>query len=432
MRKIVSLVLAGALTAAMLLTGCSGKPAQSGTQSGEQSTEGVTLRFLAPANDAQREKYDQAFERVKELYGITVEPEYVTTWDEFNQKFMTQLAAKNAPDLVDVSVTYKDMFINSGYLYDIAPLAEKNNFDFSQYYDVQFDGFRWDDALYGMPNGNTLMAIYYNKDLLDAANIPYPSSDWNEAPTWEEFYEMVKTLTTGEGPGRNYGFATSFDICWMFPLFWQNNADFVNSDGTASAMNTPEAIETLDYINELMFANEYSPSLSTIKTLPPNELFKSGRVAFYMDGNWYMESMKDVDSFEWGVCPLPQNDKVVTGMYIDAWAVTADMKHPEEAYKVLEYLLSEESLKNGTAKGIPPMISLAEKEVANIYNYIDEESRNAWVGGFAVGRTPTYTDNWAQIVAEANKVLEKMALGELTPEQTAAEIEKSTNALLAQ
>jgi multiple sugar transport system substrate-binding protein len=431
MKKYLAAILACTLSATMILSSCGNSDSDSNASGDSGEGKASTVRYLAPANDAQRETFDGFFEDIKEKMNITVEAEYVTNWDEFNQKFMTQLSAKNAPDVVDVSVTYKDQFINSGYLYDIAPLAEENNFDFSKYYDAHFEGFRRGDALYGMPNGTTLMAIYYNKNILDEAGIPYPSEKWEEAPTWDEFYELVAQLSTGEGANRQYGFATSFDICWMFPLFWQNGADFVNEDGSASAMNTPEAIETLEYINKLMFKDEYSPSLSTLKTLPPNELFKSGRVAFYMDGNWYMDSMADIEAFEWGVCPLPQNDEVVTGMYIDAWCVTADSKNPEAAYKVVEYFMSEDALKNKSAKGIPSMISVAEEEVDNLYSYLDEAGRAAWSGALEVGRTPTYTENWAQVVAEANKALEKMSLGELTPEETAAEIEKSTNALLS-
>ncbi len=425
MKKVVSSI-ACCLIVTSLLISCGGsKEADSGEANGK-----VELRFLAPADEGRANIYNELFAKFEEETGIKVTPEYVTNWDDFNQKYMTQLAAKSSPDVVDVSVIYKDQFIDSGYFYDISTYAKERNFDFSKYYESHFEGFSRGDALYGMPNGTTMIAVYYNKALFDEAGIPYPDSDWTKAPTWDEFFEIVGKLTKGEGPNKQYGLGTTIDIAWLFPLLWQNGADFVTPDGTKSAINTPEGIESLQYIYDLFFESGYSPSLSTLKTIQVSELFKTGKVAMFMDGNWWMESLSSIDSFEWGVMPLPQNKDVITGSYIDCWSVSADSKYPYESYQLTEYLISEEGLRMHSAKGIPSMIQIAEDEIDVIYSFVDEESRRAWSGALAAGRTPVYTKNWAQIIAEANKSLEKLALGEISAADAAAEIEKSTNMLL--
>ncbi len=446
MKKQLALLMVLMMVFALALTSCTTQqeqpPAEQGSQAtatesealgeDEVSAEPVEIRFLAIANDTRREIYDEVFAMIEEQTNITVMPEYVTNWDEFNQKFMTQLGAQDPPDIIDVAILYRDQFIDDDYLYDIAPILDEHGFDFTQHYESQFSGLRRGDELYGMPNGTTMMGLYYNKDLFDAAGLDYPTSDWQNGMSYDEFYNLVETLTVGEGANKQYGFACTFDLSYLFPLFWQNGADFVSADGTTSTINTPEGIATLEYIDNLMFENEYSPSLSTLNTMGPRDLFLTGKIAMYMDGNWSMNAMSEIDTFEWGVAVLPKVDEPVTGVYIDSWSVTAGSKNPDAAVTVLEYLVSEEALALGSAKGIPSLISFAETQIDTLYDYVDEDSRMAWSSAIEVGRTPVYTNNWAQVIAEANKSLEKLALNEFTAQEAAAEIERTTNELISE
>ena len=43
--------------------------------------------------------------------------------------------------------------------------------------------------------------LYFNKDLFDKAGVPYPSADM----TWDEYEELAKKMTSGEGSAKVYG-----------------------------------------------------------------------------------------------------------------------------------------------------------------------------------------------------------------------------------
>ena len=438
MKRTIARIVLFVLVLLLGLIGCSeGNGGEAGTASSPESEESreaaelVEIRMMGLANETRLAVYKNLLETFNaENPKINVTLDHVPGgWDEFNQRLMTQIAGGLPPDIADISIIYRDSFIKEGYLLDIMPYAEADGFDFAKYYDAQFSGVKRDGKLYGVPSGSTLMALYYNKDLFRKAGIEFPETDWNEAWTWDELLAVARRMTTGEGPMKVYGFATNYNIGWFFPTFYQNNADFVSKDGSESTMTDPKAVETLQYIYDLTSTS--SPSLSSLKTMEAAVMFKTGRVAMYMDGNWWMEDFNaNIDSFEWGVAALPRKEIVQTGVYVDTFSVIQGSEHPKEAWELLKFFMEEEQQVAGINKGIPPMISVAETMYEELYSYIDESERKVWMEGNDVGRPPTYTDNWAEIVSETNKYLEEMAMGELSVEDTAVAIKAKVDAIL--
>ena len=52
-----------------------------------------------------------------------------------------------------------------------------------------------DGKTYALPYKTSSWVVYYNKDIFDAAGVPYPDGEW----TWEEYYDIAGKLTSGEG-----------------------------------------------------------------------------------------------------------------------------------------------------------------------------------------------------------------------------------------
>ena len=63
------------------------------------------------------------------------------------------------------------------------------------------EGIRIDDKLYGLPFRNDYYLLYYNKTLFDQAGVEYPKNDM----TWDEYRELAKKMTSGEGNDKIYG-----------------------------------------------------------------------------------------------------------------------------------------------------------------------------------------------------------------------------------
>ena len=75
---------------------------------------------------------------------------------------------------------------------------------------------------------STSIALYYNKDMFDAAGIPYPDDTWD----WAKLVEVGKQLTKdtdGDGTTDQWGFyteTTDMENYWS-SLVWQNGGDIL-------------------------------------------------------------------------------------------------------------------------------------------------------------------------------------------------------------
>ena len=52
-----------------------------------------------------------------------------------------------------------------------------------------------------MPFRNDFWVLFYNKDLFDAAGVPYPANDL----PMEEYDALARQMTSGEGDAKVYG-----------------------------------------------------------------------------------------------------------------------------------------------------------------------------------------------------------------------------------
>lgn len=130
----------------------------------------------------------------------------------------------------------------------ISPAQVKNNFIDQVGREVIIRGQSSDpkqgivDQLWGLPLAMDTMALYYNKDILNAAGIPTPATNW------AEFQDHVKRLTiydqqgklvkpaAGIGTSRNVD--RSFDLLSL--LMMQNGAEMSDANGLPAFYKTPQ------------------------------------------------------------------------------------------------------------------------------------------------------------------------------------------------
>ena len=89
--------------------------------------------------------------------------------------------------------------VKAGLLADLTPLAERDGIDTSLYGGI-VEQVTVDGKFYELPFRSDFWVLFYNKDLFDAAGVPYPTNDM----TFEEYdalahpRSMVRTTTHGE------------------------------------------------------------------------------------------------------------------------------------------------------------------------------------------------------------------------------------------
>jgi len=212
--------------------------------------------------------------------------------------------------------------------------------------------------LYGLPKDWSTDCIIFNKDLFDNARVDYIK----ESLSWEEFLSIAKKLTRRDENGRIINFA--FFGRPYFSWIYENGGKIFSEDGTKCIIDRPEAVEAIKFMIDLSVKYRVNPttSMRKIKQFSKNSMFVSGRLAMVFVGRWYypfiLEKMKGV---RWGVAPNIHGKKRLTPFGANGYAISRQTKHPDEAWKFLEFLAGKEGQTLTARKGwnIPSM-----KEVA--------------------------------------------------------------------
>jgi multiple sugar transport system substrate-binding protein len=214
------------------------------------------------------------------------------------------LQAGTAPDLSQVEYDSLSSFRLQNGLVDISAcpgIADASG---------QFVDWTWSQAqigsegVYAVPQDTGPMALYYRKDLFDAAGIAAPT-------TWEEYYQAAVALKASN-PNLRITHFPQVDANWFTGLLWQNQASLfeLNGDTVNVTVDSPETQEVADYwqrmIDEDLIATNlqgFSPDLYAA--------WNSGTVASWVSAAWGYSTIRDNapdTSGLWAVAPMPKWD----------------------------------------------------------------------------------------------------------------------------
>ena len=269
---------------------------------------------------------------------------------------------------------------------------------------------KMEGAVYGVPKDFDTIALVYNKEIFDEANVPYPDESWD----WDKLVEVSKQLTNKEK--GIYGFAAALeDQQGYLPPIAQAGG-YVLKDGK-SGYTDPNTIEGLQFYVGLANKYDISPTLAQLADTNVDTLFQSGKVAMSYLGSWRMSSYvanKDIaDKFNVAVLPKgKERASIINGL---SFVGNASTKHPEEVKKFLSFLASEEAqdlqASNGTA--ISARNGSAEEWVKtypnhNVQVFLDMKEYSVPVA------TSLTKAKWGKTERE---MIKKMMMGEITVQE---------------
>lgn len=207
----------------------------------------------------------------------------------------------------------------------------------------QFTDWTWSqsqlgsEGVYAVPQDTGPMALYYRKDLFDAAGIAPPT-------TWEEYYQAAVGLKAANPETRITHFPQQ-DANWFTGLLWQNEASLfgIEGDQVSVTVDSPESQEVADYwqrmIDEQLVATNlqgFSPDLYAA--------WNSGTVATWVSAAWGYSTIRDNapdTSGLWAVAPMPKwegGEDNAGNWGGSTTAVFTGTEHPAEAARFALWL----------------------------------------------------------------------------------------------
>ena len=353
-----------------------------------------------------------------------------TGWPEYYQKVITQMAGGSAPDIGRIAESYMPMLINKGQVADLTDYMAED-FDMSRYYEKTFENSAFVDGhYYGLPSGLNYYLVYYNKDMFDAAGLEYPSSDWNKASSFDEYREMAKALTGGEGANKTYGFSAGpyMAAIGMFnKSLGGNNVFDENGNPTMNDAVTKEVYAWFD----TMLREDYSmPRPTDTKVMSAFDMFKAGRLGMILDGTWWLGAIKDIKDFNVGIAAIPSGNgaEAYTSQFVDSFVIFKGSKHEAEAWEAVKAIMSTEAfqaLAKTGGGGVP-----VAKDVANavidesLGSAVDESGKTCAEEGMNHTIKVPYNSYYQEADQKVNNVMDEWLLGKITSDQFAENVQQ--------
>ncbi len=445
MKKLVSIVLA----LAMLFTLCAcqdsgktssagasstGSPSSGSPSSGNQessqalSDEPVTIEVAVSGSaqelDIHQEKFDLY---VKDHPNVTIKP--VDIGSERTQKLMTLIGSGSAPDILYLNEwTY--VFANKGVLEPLDGYISAEGYDTSVFPESLLEPLRYQDKLYAFPQEISPYVIYYNKTMFENANVPLPTDDW----TQEEFYAAAQALTDPEK--KVYGFRhpgnwADQDLNWLS----RAGVDFDISGTEQKGLETPEALEALEFLYKMVVEDKLSPNPAELTAMgkSADSVFQNQQVAMQSAGLWLLPQYKaEPMDFEWDVvrCPMWKNQRVKAGVL--NWGISADSKHKDAAWDLLKFLCGPQGMRivAEASMALPAstdqeanQVVLDSKFPENVKAFIDSVPDCDLRDELSVYRTEVNTS--------LTKTIDEMLIGKRSPEDTQKQLIEDINKILA-
>ena len=313
--------------------------------------EPVELTFQYWGSPQEQDAVKQMVDSFNEQNpGIAVRPQYVAN-DGYNERMTTALAGGQVPDIA---------YIDPGMAFDWA--RDGHTLDLTQYVTADADtATLLPNTNYTYDNGKilstslaiTINALFYNRKLLSDAGVANPPTTGDTAWTWDQFIETAKTLTkdrngkTAADPDFDpesidvYGTTLPY---WQ-PMLWSNNADYASQDGLTFGMNSPEALDVLQKLQDMIYVHHVSPTPATAQSLPATDvLMRTGKLAMDCNGAFKILDYANSEGLDWGVGVLPKIQSPITDRSGIPLIVSSKTPYPDQAYEFYRWRYSPERI----------------------------------------------------------------------------------------
>jgi multiple sugar transport system substrate-binding protein len=289
---------------------------------------------------------------------IKVVMEYVG-YDYIHDKIVTGMAAKPpAYDASMIDVIWPDEFIKAGYLLDVTSRITPEMK--SGIFPSAWNGVTRNGKVYGMPWLMDVKYFMYNKDILQKAGFTAPPK------TWEELVEQAKVIK--QKGLAEYPITWSWNqkegvVCDFTALLFGNGGAFLDASGKP-AFNNEKGVQVLTWMKQTVDDGLTNPSAVSSDEMAVEADFIAGKSAFAV--NWLFQYSDSNDATKSQVvgmvnfAPMPVfkagADAGIVSSSVDgssSFAIMATTPYPDQVWKFLTYLTSNEVQTKFSAEMLP-------------------------------------------------------------------------------
>ncbi|RED61804.1 ABC transporter substrate-binding protein [Cohnella lupini] len=382
------------LTLVLFLAACSNgasnEPDKEGAASqatGEATTDDgkeIELRMSWWGADERHEKTLKVIELFEQKNpGVKITGEY-SGFDGYLDKLNTQIAAGNAPDLIQLGGNIKE-YVDKNALLDLTPyvgdILHVDDFNGGLVKAATFN-----DKLYGVTLGVSSTTLMYNASMFEKAGLPVPNENW----TYDDFKADVIQIAEKLGKGHYGSYDLSSDAASLGSYLGSVGKELYR-DGERH-FDKQEMIDWFSMWDELRKAGAIVPADVQVAS-PPTAVDKSlvvkGEVAIQSASASQIFGFQELTQDQLGLTVYPNGPAgsgmipPISGQFITSYEGT---KHPEMVAKFIDFMVNdpEAGVILGSTRGVPPAAKIRDVLAAQstpvdkvLYDYISLVSNTA-------------------------------------------------------
>jgi ABC-type glycerol-3-phosphate transport system substrate-binding protein len=410
------------LSVMVLISGCSKKA--------DLSKEINVWHWMTDREPAFRE----LAKRYQAKTGIKVNFDLYAPSDIYSQKVRAAAQGANLPDIFGILGEKRDFssFIKGGYVLDLSPYMAEDN---GRWRDVFFakalagnefspgNNYGVNPGIYGVPIDIMTIQMVYNKSLFRQLGL-----NPNLPPqTFNELLEIGAKIKAA----KLQGLVSGWGEVWLIDCFATNYAfNIMGKDKVLATIRgevpytDPDWVEVFSLFKRMADSGVFATGLVTMVNKNAEQLFANGKAVFAFNGSWCVNVYKGMNpDLEYkAFLPPKVSDKYPVAIWGGAgssFMINARSQNKEEAVKFLRWLTeaSQQAYLSEMTNNLP-----ANKECLNKI----PDSLAQFTEGMDNATHPTVWEvsESSVVIDVRDKGIQSIIIGEKTPEQVAAEVQK--------
>ena len=292
----------------------------------------------------------------------------VTSWNEYWTKLEAAAISNQMPDIFWMHTNEILKYADYGKIADLTDLydeAGQPGFFQEHFSEISLSNVQGSDGrYYGVPKDKDTVGLVYNKEMFDAAKVPYPDETW----TWDDLCDASQKIYDATG---KYGYmAYGDDQLGYWNFVYQNGGCILSEDNITGGFDQQATIDAMRFYIDLP-KNNWCPDQNYFAETSPGTAFFSEQGAMFFEGNWnILSEMNNYPNMrgKWDVavlpkCPNPANgDGRATISNGLCYATSPTGKNYEIAKDLLRFMGSEEGqrVQGESGAAIPAYIGLED------------------------------------------------------------------------
>lgn len=381
---------------------------------------------------------DAAFQKLAKKYetltGIKINFELYAPSEAYSQKIRAAAQGVNLPDIFGILGEKSDFasFIKAGHILDLTSYMEandnswKNNFFLKALAVNEFlagNSYGINPGIYGVPIDIMTIQIVYNKKLFSQLGL----NPARPPKTLQEFLDIGPKL---QAQGIQ-GLVSGWGEVWMINCLATDYAfNIMGKDKVLATIRgevpytDPEWVKVFDVFKQMRDSGVLANGIVTMINKTAEQIFANEKAVFAFNGAWCVNVYKGMNpNLEYGVMLPPQASSeypmAIWGGAGSSFMVNARSKNKEEVVKFLTWLTDQDQQANlaQATNNLPAN----KNSLSKIPEILAQFARGM---DYATHPNVWGVSEFSLVIEAFENGIQSIIIGEKTPEQVAAEVQR--------